>query len=195
MALVLAAGQARRFGSQKLLAPLGDRPLIRHTVRRVLEAETISEVIVVCGGAHEALSEALRSLPIRTVQNPCPARGMSGSLKVGVTAAGEAAVLVVLGDQPTVPVAVIRRLVHAYHASHKPITCPVYNGDLGNPVLFSPQIYPELMKLEGDRGARMVVERDASRVERVSFRFDMPKDIDTAGDLETLNRSWHEDAC
>ena len=192
-ALVLAAGQARRFGAPKLLAPLQGRPLIWHTVRRVLEAD-IGEVIVVSGGAHEQLADALGGLPVRIVRNPCFEEGLSSSLKVGITAAGQTAVLVALGDQPTVPIHVIRDLVRVYRATGKPIVCPSYNGEVGNPVVLSPVVFPELLQLRGDRGARRVVERDASRVSEVSFKFEMPKDIDTPGDLEALYRSLHEDA-
>ncbi len=192
-ALVLAAGQAKRFGAPKLLAPLQGRPLIWHTVQRVLEAD-IGEIIIVSGGAHERLADALGELPVRIVQNPCFGEGLSSSLKVGITAAGQTAVLVALGDQPAVPTHVIRDLVRVYRASGKPIICPSYNGEIGNPVVLSPVVFPELMQLRGDRGARRVAERDASRVSEVSFEFDMPKDIDTPGDLETLYRSLHEDA-
>ena len=187
-ALVLAAGQARRFGAPKLLAPLQGQPLIWHTVQRVLEAD-IGEVIVVSGGAHEQLADALGGLPVRIVRNPRFEEGLSTSLKVGITAAGQTAVLVALGDQPTVPTHVIRDLVRVYRATGKPIVCPRYNGEIGNPVVLSPVVFPELLQLRGDRGARRVVERDASRVSEVSFKFAMPKDIDTPGDLEVLYRS------
>ena len=187
-ALVLAAGQARRFGAPKLLAPLQGQPLIWHTVQRVLEA-SVGEVIVVSGGAHEQLADALGGLPVRIVRNPRFEEGLSTSLKVGITAAGQTAVLVALGDQPTVPTHVIRDLVRVYRATGKPIVCPRYNGEIGNPVVLSPAVFPELLQLRGDRGARRVVERDASRVSEVPFKFEMPKDIDTPGDLETLYRS------
>ena len=193
VALVLAAGRAQRFGSPKLLARLGDRPLIRHTSERVLEA-AIGDVTVVTGDAHAALADALIGLPVQLVQNAHPADGLSGSLKVGVVAAGEAAVLVMLGDQPTVPKAVIRALVEAYRTSGKPIICPVYRGELGNPVLLSPIVFPELMGLTGDRGARSVIERDPTRVHQVTFDLEMPGDVDTPGSLERLNESWHANA-
>lgn len=190
VALVLAAGQARRFGAPKLLASLQGRPLIRHTVRRVLEAD-LGEVIVVSGNRHEALAAALADLPIRLVRNPRPTAGLSSSLKAGIAAAGQAAVLVALGDQPTVPATVIRALVTAYHTSAAPIVCPVYDGVLGNPVVFAPDLFPELLQLEGDRGARQVIERDASRVNKIPFGFAMPEDVDTVSDLKTLRELWH----
>lgn len=190
VALVLAAGRARRFGSPKLLAPLGGRPLVRRTVERTLEA-AVGDVTVVTGDDHAALAAALRGLPVRLERNLHPADGLSGSLRVGVAASGGAAVLVVLGDQPTVPVAVMRAVVAAYRTSGRPIVCPVYRGELGNPVLLSPAVFPELMELEGDRGARSIIERTPERVRRAAFDFEMPGDVDTPGDLAALDENRH----
>lgn len=154
----------------------------------------IGDVIVVTGDAHAAITDALEDLPVRLVRNAHPADGLSESLKVGVSAAGKTAVLVVLGDQPTVPAAVMRAVVGAYRTSGQPIVCPVYGDELGNPVLFSPAVFPELMTLVGDRGARKIIGRTPGRVYKVTFGFEMPGDVDTPGDLEKLNESQYADA-
>jgi molybdenum cofactor cytidylyltransferase len=69
----------------------------------------------------------------------------------------------------------------------KTIAAPRYADGLGNPVLFAASVFPELLALPGDRGARAVVERDPSRLAVVDIRSSMPRDIDTPEDYERLS--------
>lgn len=111
-AIVLAGGASRRFGSDKLAARLGDRPLLEH-VLDALEAVT-SDITVVVGPGDE------RVLPagVRTAHDPRPHEGPLAGLVTGLEAipAGSAIVLVVAGDMPTVRPAVLRLLVDAVAA-------------------------------------------------------------------------------
>lgn len=187
-AIVLAAGLSRRMGRQKLLLELEGRPVIRHAVERVFSAG-IREVLVVAGPEHEALGRALEGLPVRFVVNPTPEAGQGLSVSVGVRAlpVGTTAVLVALGDQPGVPAEVIPALLGALKTPGKTIAAPRYAEGLGNPVLFAASVFPELLALPGDRGARAVVERDPSRLALVDIRSRMPRDIDTPEDYESLS--------
>ena len=187
-AIVLAAGLSLRMGRPKLLLELEGRPIIRHAVERVISAG-IRQVFVVAGPEHEALARALEGLPVRFVVNPTPEAGQGSSVSVGVLAlaAGTAAVLIALGDQPGVPAEVIPALLEALKAPGKNIAAPRYADGLGNPVLFAASVFPELLALPGDRGARAVVEREPSRLAVVDIRSRMPRDIDTPEDYESLS--------
>ena len=181
-ALVLAAGASRRFGSQKLLTPLLGQPLVRHAVDNVL-ASSVDEVLVVSGRDSDEVRAALHGLPLRSVFNPHYEEGLSTSLHVGLNElAHREAVVVVLGDQPTVFPSTIDTLIKAYFVSRQPIICPVYRGVRGHPVLFSREVFGELMTVEGDEGGRSVISRDASRVERVPLDLPPPRDVDTQDD-------------
>ncbi|HEX7089439.1 MAG TPA: nucleotidyltransferase family protein [Longimicrobiales bacterium] len=186
-AVVLAAGTASRFGGQKLLVPLRGHPLVRHTVENVL-ASGVTDVVVVLGADADGVRAALAGLPVRLVVNPDYRDGMSTSLRCGIRALdpGVAAALVVLGDQPTVSPELMRRVVAAQRDSGKPIAAPVYAGTQGNPVVFARAVFGEIDALEGDRGAREVVQRDAARVVRVHVDGEMPRDVDTREDYEAL---------
>ena len=94
--------------------------------------------------------------------------------------------LVALGDQPFVPADVIRELIYALQGSDKVIAAPRYRDGLGNPVLFRAAVFPELLALAGDRGARAVVERDEARVALVEVDRPMPEDVDTPDDYARL---------
>ena len=187
-AIVLAAGLSRRMGRPKLLLELEGRPIIRHAVERVISAG-ISEVLVVAPPEHEALARALEKLPVRFVVNPTPEAGQGSSVSVGVRAlaAGTTAVVIALGDQPGVPAEVIPALLEALKRPGKCIAAPRYADGLGNPVLFAARVFPELLGLAGDRGARAVVLRDPSRLAEVDVGCPMPRDIDTPEDYESLS--------
>jgi molybdenum cofactor cytidylyltransferase len=187
-AVVLAAGLSRRMGQAKLLLPLGNQPVIRLTVERVLASGVVDTVFVVTGGEHAALVLALDGLPVVPVVNPSPESGQASSVRTGVAAlpAGTEAALIVLGDQPMLGEAIIQALVAARRRTGKPIVAPRYRDGRGNPVLFSHEIFPELLAIQGDQGARSVVERDPDRVTLVDFDVPMPADVDTPEDYSRL---------
>jgi molybdenum cofactor cytidylyltransferase len=188
-AVVLAAGRARRFGSQKLLAEADGIPLVRLSVERVI-AGTANGVIVVLGHDGDAVRAALDGLPVRFARNPRPDDGLSGSLRAGITAlsADTEAVIVALGDQPVMRRTVLPALIARFHRGDAAIVAARYAGVQGTPVLFSRTVFAELSALTGDQGARAVVERDPGRTAFVDLPDAMPRDVDTPGDLDALRR-------
>lgn len=190
-AVVLAAGAARRFGSQKLLAPLLGRPLVRWTVERVL-ASAVDQVLVVGGREGAGVRDALSGLAVDFVFNPHYADGLSSSLRAGVEALAPHAdaALVVLGDQPGLEVEVVDRVVAAYRAGGRPIVAARYRGQPGHPVLFARPVFPELLEVRGDRGARAVIERDPCRVEWIDHAHAAPPDVDTPEEHAALVRTF-----
>ena len=185
--VVLAAGLSRRMGQAKLLLVLRGCPVIRLTVETVLAAG-VHPVVVVAGTERAGVEAALAGLPVTVALNPNPETGQSSSVRVGIAALPPEsdAALIALGDQPLVPATVIPALRDALDRSGKPIAAPRYRGERGNPVLFHRRIFPELLLLSGDRGARPVIERDLARVALVDFDVAMPQDLDTPEDYEGL---------
>ena len=102
-AVVLAAGLSTRMGRQKLLLPLGDKPVVRWSVEAVLPH--VQDVVVVTGRETAAVRDALAGLSVRFAENPAPESGQSSSIAVGVRALPSSirAALIVLGDQPRTP--------------------------------------------------------------------------------------------
>ncbi len=187
--IVLAAGLARRFGAQKLVAPFAGSTVIRTTVDR-LRAAQIDPVVVVVGPDGGAIRSALSGIEVLWAVNPEPARGMSSSLGAGVAALPPhvAAAFVALGDQPMVDGLVLDQLMEAWWRGERPIVAPRYRGRRGNPVLFDRSLFADLQALEGDRGARDYIDANRERLQVVDVDDAMPLDVDTPADYDTLLR-------
>ena len=185
--VVLAAGLSRRMGRPKLLLDLDGRPVIRHAVE-ALAGAGVGELIVVVPPDSAALEAALSGLAVRFAVNPRPEAGQSGSVVAGIEALSPTAeaAIIALGDQPDVPRAVLVGLREAHRATGRPIVAPRYREGRGNPVLFAAAVFPELLRLIGDQGARGVIDADPDRVALVPFDLPMPRDLDTPDDYESV---------
>jgi len=190
--VLLAAGRGTRMGDAsipKLLLPLaGGQPIVRHAGENALALEP-TEIIVVVRPDLPAIEKALTGLPVVCVSNPRYMEGMGTSLALGVQSLGEAtgAVLVMLGDEPSVPPAIVQALLDAYLQEQKPITTPVYGDQPGPPTLFSRALFPELSALEGDTGGRQLIARHPDLVCRVPFPAQArPRDVDTPEDYRSV---------
>lgn len=186
-AVVLAAGGSTRMGRPKLAAPVRGEPMIRRAARAAQESRC-GEVIVVLGGDAEVYRPLLDGLDVRIVMNPAPGEGMGSSIRVGVAAiAPEAAGAVILmADQPLVTGELINRLLEAAATQGCPIVASAYENTTGPPVYFGREIFPALLALSGDRGARSVIEAHAADSIAVPIPDASAVDIDTIGDLESV---------
>jgi molybdenum cofactor cytidylyltransferase len=183
VALVLAAGAARRFGGDKLSACFRSEPLVRHAVR-IARAAPVERVIVVCGPAL-AVGEWPGEPPVETIRIASTA--LSETLKAGIAAAGEACgAFVFLGDMPLIPLDMADRLAEALGGNFAAI--PRHAGKSGHPVLLARRAFAEIAGLSGDEGAgRLLRQRDD-----VTF-VDVPEDailldVDRVEDLARLEK-------
>jgi molybdenum cofactor cytidylyltransferase len=186
--LLLAAGGARRFGSQKLLASLHGLPLVRRAAVN-LAAET-DQLWVVVGSEAEAVRRALDGVPARFVENEQWQQGLSSSLAAGIRALPEEfdAIVIGLGDQPSVEREVIRRVIDRWRETGRPIVSARYLGVRGHPVLLARAVFDEVSSVSGDVGAREMIAREPERVAFVDVNADPPRDVDTMDDLSALER-------
>jgi molybdenum cofactor cytidylyltransferase len=182
-ALVLAAGASTRFGSPKQLARIGDRPLLPLCVSRAVQIAGHA-VTVVLGANAADIAPALKHSSVAIVINRHWREGMASSIRAGLAQLpGNAdGLLILLADQPDVSHDDLGRLAAAWRAQADSIAAASFNGQLGAPAIFPRWCFADLLQLQGDRGARALLQRHLSRVQRVS----MPSaavDIDTPEDL------------
>jgi molybdenum cofactor cytidylyltransferase len=189
-ALVLAAGASSRMGGpNKLLTPLGGRPLVCRTVEAALGSRC-DQTLVVTGRDALAVESVLEAERVSLVRNPDFATGLASSLRAGLAAlpADTQAVLVLLGDMPMVSSAHVDRLIQAFDPERPSILVPTYGGRRGNPVLWPRRYFGELRGLSGDTGGRALLAAYASETVAVPIEDSgILTDIDTPDDLAGIS--------
>jgi molybdenum cofactor cytidylyltransferase len=193
-AVILAAGESRRMGVQnKLLLPIGGEVLIRKFVKSVCASE-VDEVLVVVGHEAEKIKTVLREQLVRFVDNPGYVEGMTTSIQSGVKAASpeSTGLMICLADLPFTETAEFNRLIHAFSdfcvTESSPIIVPVFQGQRGNPVLFSSQFRKIILAHEGE-GCRGIVRKYPQCVREVIMENDnILRDLDTPKDYKFVTK-------
>ena len=185
-AVVLAAGRGKRFGATKQLARYDDVPLVTRAVRTA-EAVCGRRVLLVTGSDHERVAAACAPLRGFVTVNESFAEGIATSLNAGVASIQHVAdaILVMLADQPLVTVDHLSVLAAAWRRSPGIIVTSHYAGTDGPPVIFPRAFFPQLRALQGDRGAKRIIDTNEEHVERVLFE-PASVDVDRPQDLEAL---------
>lgn len=189
-ALVLAAGSSRRAGkTNKLLVPYGKHTLVSHVAKVVCNSNAC-RVIAVTGFEPTLVEDALSSLTIECHYNGAHNSGMASSVVAGVSQLSDTdGVLICLGDMPHITTHIINQLIEAYKNNpDKSIFVPVNNKQRGNPVLFSNVFFDTLLSLEGDVGARKLVQQYPDEVYELEVAGSgLFVDYDTEEELSALN--------
>jgi xanthine dehydrogenase accessory factor len=189
--VILAAGASKRMGRPKQLLPLEGKALLQHAIDAAVTSK-LDEVIVVLG-ANAAEIRAAITLPddgrVRVVVNHRHAKGLSESVRTGISAAAPhaTALVMLLGDQPRVGSELIDRMLAVHVEAGKSATRPVFGGagdsrTPGHPVVLARSLWPALRDLRGDDGARVVLAKCPELVQEVRILSAPPADIDTPDD-------------
>lgn len=176
LAVVMAAGEAKRFGGRKLYRRLGDKRVIDYVLDE-LERAGLGQVVVVTQPGDDL------GRPFLTIENPAFASGQSSSIRAGLTGAGDwAGVFFCPADQIFLQAGVLEAMAHKLKPGA--IVVPRYQSKNSSPVLFSAGYIPELMALSGDQGGKALIRRYPESV--IYYEVDNPWfgfDIDTAEDF------------
>lgn len=209
-AVVLAAGEAKRFGALKQVVPWRGVPLVAHVTAQALACPDISTVAVTVGAGAEQVTDALAKLStspaLQLVSVPDWDAGQSCSVRAGLQAVltplppspdllaqerekmtanvgGEArlsAILFLLSDQPGVSPDLLSALIQRHRETLAPVVAPRFQGQRGNPVLFDAVTFPEFAQLDGDIGARPIIQRHRDGIAWVDWPTpEILQDIDT----------------
>lgn len=188
-AVVLAAGEGKRFGGRKLLALMDGKPLVQHVIDAA-NASSLSPVLLVTGFEGDHLLDALALGRAVAVANPDYRSGQASSLIAGVRALDAAdAAVVLLGDQPRVTAALLEALVARQRETGSAAVVSSWNGRRMPPTLLHRDLWPAVLALSGDVGAREVLAgRDDVAVLGVSGRLGALDDVDTPEDHARLSQ-------
>jgi molybdenum cofactor cytidylyltransferase len=180
--LLLAAGQGRRFGGNKLLQPLDDGTPMVLASASPLHA-VLTETVAVVDDADGEVARLLAQEGLQVVCNPQARKGVGTSIACGVAASRHAGGWVIaLGDMPFIPQTIVQAVVAAL-AGGADIVAPVNQGQRGHPVGFSARHAEVLINLRADEGARGVIaaHRDSLELIEVDDR-GVLLDIDHCGE-------------
>src|ERR1700680_2171727 len=181
-AIVLAAGQATRFGQCKQLMRLGEKALLQHVLDNLAQSK-IDEVVVVLGARADEIREQIQFGKARVLMNPDYANGMSTSIQAGLRAINSDAAMIVLADQPRVTSRTLDLLIDEYRRSKPSVVIPTFNGFRGNPVIVDRSLFAEMMEIRGDIGCRSIFGNHPVHMLPVDDR-GVVEDIDTMEDIE-----------
>lgn len=186
-AVILAAGASTRMGRPKLAIPVRGTPMIRRVAAAAL-ASRCSEAIIVLGTHADLYRSLLDGLAVRIVETRDPTEGMASSIRAGIEAVSPDAsgAVILLADQPFVTAEVIDRLIGAVADDRRRIVASEHRGVACPPAYFPRRFFPELLALEGDRGARSVIQAHPGESVLVPLPEPCAADVDTSADLSAI---------
>ena len=182
--LLMAAGNASRFGENKLTAHFDGQSLFSLALAAIPE-EMFARVTVV--SQYPALLEEASRAGFTAILNDRPEDGISRTIRLGTQAMADCAgILYMVADQPLLRAGTVRRVVDAWRANPDCIAAAAHNGKRGNPCLFPARFFPELCALEADRGGSSVIRRHEDALLLVEAGERELFDCDTKQALEIL---------
>ena len=196
-ALILAAGESIRMGKQnKLLLPLGGETLMVKLVKSVCSSN-VDQVLVVIGHEAEKISRELKDLPLIFVKNSNFRKGMTSSIKSGIEKVSLDCdgFLICMADMPLINSTEINTLLNAYFQKRvkgeKLIVVPVFQGQSGNPVLFSCEFRNEILEHKKESGCKNVIMNNYEYVKEIEMDNDnILVDVDTMEDFQSVSKAF-----
>jgi molybdenum cofactor cytidylyltransferase len=202
--VILAAGASSRMGKPKQLLPVKGVPLLQRSVNAAVQfalsegggLSSLTSVFVVLGANASEIQAKIDFAHCRVLLNPNWQSGMSSSVILALTdiqnSLPEApGVLLMMADQPWVTESVLADIVAKFKATGSPIVVSTFAAKgsdekvPGPPAFFAKELFPELLQLEGDVGARKIVLAHPDRVTAIDFPLGAI-DIDTEKDYLAL---------
>ena len=187
--LILAAGKGRRMGSTKQLLPYLKHTILGNVIS-VANSLALGKPLVVLGYQADEIKSSLGQVEADFIINSNWKKGMGKTLATAVKKASAnngdlKAVLVLLADQPRISKEHLIRLIHSYRQKKYPIIATEYANGGGVPAIFDKSIFPDLLNLEGDQGARQII-RNHTEVGLLTSDDEEVWDIDTPDDYQRL---------
>lgn len=184
-AIILAAGYSRRMGSDKLSMDLCGKKVLQHAIDQVFDSGADSVYVVI--REPEQADAFHRTKNTSFVVNSEAIVGISSSIRTAINQMDgrEDAVLIVNGDMPFFGSSNYRALIDLWNQTDQGIAASYYMGDVRNPVIFARRFLSELLEINGDRGAKSIVQKNLSDVKFLEILDpDYLMDIDTPEELE-----------
>ena len=182
-AILLAAGQSKRFGNNnKLITKYKNKNLIQLSLTNIINSN-IDNVIVVLGHDQDLIKNKInKNRKIKFVINKKFRSGMASSIKSGLKKINikTKGFFICLGDMPKVNKIIYNRIIKSFNM-HNQIIVPYFNNKRGNPVIFPIKYKKKFFKLKGDNGAKKLIKNNCQKIifknNAVVFDIDYKKDL------------------
>lgn len=167
--ILLAAGASTRMGKTKQLLPLGNKTLVERVLAEALNSD-LDKVVLVLGYRAAKIMKIINPVSpqpkLRIIENRQFKRGISSSIIAGLSEVENTHdhVMILLGDTPFIHRDLINLFLRRYLKSGRPIGAIKGKGRPVHPVMFSRELYPELLTLKGDVGARSLFRKYSDQV-------------------------------
>ncbi|MGB0523868.1 MAG: nucleotidyltransferase family protein [Flammeovirgaceae bacterium] len=188
--LIIAAGASSRMGSPKQLLTWRNTTLLGHAIQQAVQANA-QEVFVVLGANYERIYPTISSQNISILKHKQWAKGMGTSIAFGISQFMHRdfeGALIMLADQPQVTTNYLNQLIEQFESGQQQLIATSYtNAKIGVPALFDASYFAQLMALEGDKGAKKVIQQHAEFITLVEPEEELV-DIDTMEEYEQLVR-------
>ena len=183
IAVVLSAGESSRMGRPKALLPIQGQKFIERIIR-VIGQSRVGRTIVVLGHQADQLRGQIEHLPVEVVINPDYRSGQLSSLQAAIRHISNDdrcdGMLVHLVDHPFIDAALVDALIESFFETKKMIVVPRYKGKRGHPVIFSRELFGELLNAPLDQGAKAVVNAHRQETLEIEWQDEgITLDIDT----------------
>ncbi|MFA5523829.1 MAG: molybdenum cofactor cytidylyltransferase [Tissierellales bacterium] len=184
--IIMASGFSKRMNKDKLTLNLGGMPVIERVIKAAKQS-ILDEIIIVY--QKDSIRNIAQGYCIKTVFNSSPEKGQSESMKLGIKASkpNTDAYMFIVGDQPLLNSKTINTLINIFSKNHSEILVPIYNGEKGSPTIFSSVLKEKLLKTEGDKGGRNIIQSMPGKTKYVNIEdFKVGLDIDTWEEYQQL---------
>ena len=188
--ILLAAGLSKRMGGEnKLTKKIQGIPLIKHSVKNIL-ASSINELIIVLGYQKEIIEKLIdKHEKVKFIFNKDFESGMASSIKVGINHLSDnsEAFFICLADMLMVSSNIYDFLIKS--KNQKDILVPTYKGQQGNPILFNKSMKEKIMSIDGDAGAKKILELNKDKILNLEINDQgVAKGFNTQIDFDSLKR-------
>ena len=188
--IILAAGASRRMGTPKQLLKIDNQTLIERAITITQALDNQQTVVVLGANAAKINPYIIRQKKVNFIVNKDWAQGMGTTLKAGLEfflAREETveAVIVMVCDQPYLTTEKLRQLIDAHQQTKAAIIATEYNGIKGVPALFSSTLFPKLLELNKDEGARKIIKKYKGKIVTIDFPEGII-DLDTPAAYQTF---------
>lgn len=188
--ILLAAGNSSRMGKAKQLLSYQGKTLLDRTIDTAKEVFDRDQIILVLGADHNKIASKIENKNIQIFINDDWRSGMASSISSGLKAiltqfTDADHCFISVCDQPYLTSNIFTQMLQLQESSKKEIVVAKYEDTMGVPALFSRKYFITLMALDGEQGAKKIIQQNMEDVE--TFQFEQGAiDIDTKEDYENL---------